>query len=361
MCLRFVFLLITRVAAGLRLARREKARNIAEILILWGSITGSGLTRLAGWDHPWVIFSTVYLLVRSLLGCLMVLARREVSKDADGTVALRHPWQGQGMITSILRGSDGSCEVVEGDAEPVVARDVGGDVVVATAQILHERVAGGEDPRRPVPFQAPHRPEPGFQPPVIGLDWVVRVLLHGMQRRGDQIVEDPRVNGCAVGGDLGRDGAGAQRSAEEVPRGRQVALRGHQCVDDLARPPVPRRPGRTVHSAGTSGPRPRSPPAEPEASKDRGRARRSHKTSLQPPTIGQRNSAPSGASVAHAPLSAISECPHVRLGVSAFWWPSWPGSPGEALGGGFGRLVAGSDAADSWRVFWPGGVRRCFR
>jgi putative transposase len=34
MCLRFVFLLITRVAAGLRLARREKARNIAEILIL---------------------------------------------------------------------------------------------------------------------------------------------------------------------------------------------------------------------------------------------------------------------------------------------------------------------------------------
>ncbi len=34
MCLRFVFLLITRVAAGLRLSRREEMWNTAEILIL---------------------------------------------------------------------------------------------------------------------------------------------------------------------------------------------------------------------------------------------------------------------------------------------------------------------------------------
>jgi putative transposase len=36
-----------------------------------------------------VIFSSLYLLVRSLLGCLMVLARREVSKDAE-LLVLRH-------------------------------------------------------------------------------------------------------------------------------------------------------------------------------------------------------------------------------------------------------------------------------
>jgi hypothetical protein len=36
-----------------------------------------------------VIFSAVYLLVRRLLGCLMVLARREVSKDAE-LLVLRH-------------------------------------------------------------------------------------------------------------------------------------------------------------------------------------------------------------------------------------------------------------------------------
>jgi putative transposase len=34
MCLRFVFLLITRVVSGLRLSRREEAWQIAEILIL---------------------------------------------------------------------------------------------------------------------------------------------------------------------------------------------------------------------------------------------------------------------------------------------------------------------------------------
>jgi putative transposase len=44
---------------------------------------------LAGWDPRWVIFSVVYLLVRRLLGCLMVLARGEVSKDAE-LLVLRH-------------------------------------------------------------------------------------------------------------------------------------------------------------------------------------------------------------------------------------------------------------------------------
>jgi hypothetical protein len=58
MCLRFVFLLITRLTAWLRLSRREEAQKIAEILILrhqlavlWGSITGSGLGSQPGWDH----------------------------------------------------------------------------------------------------------------------------------------------------------------------------------------------------------------------------------------------------------------------------------------------------------------------
>jgi hypothetical protein len=36
-----------------------------------------------------VIFSAVYLFVRCLLGCLMVLARREVSMDAE-LLVLRH-------------------------------------------------------------------------------------------------------------------------------------------------------------------------------------------------------------------------------------------------------------------------------
>lgn len=40
-------------------------------------------------DHRSVIFSVAYPLVRCLLGCLMMLARREVSKDAE-LLVLRH-------------------------------------------------------------------------------------------------------------------------------------------------------------------------------------------------------------------------------------------------------------------------------
>jgi hypothetical protein len=92
-----------------------------------------------------------------------------------------------------------------------VLRDVGGDVVVATAQVLHEGVRGGDDLRRAMPLQAPHRPEPGFQPSVICLDRVIRILLNDVQRRGNQLVEDLRVNRSAVGRGLDRDGSGSQR------------------------------------------------------------------------------------------------------------------------------------------------------
>ena len=115
----------------------------------------------------------------------------------------------------------------------MAAGDVGGDVGVTAAQVLHEGVTG-EKPRWAMPFQAVHRPEPGLQPPVICLDRVVRVLLGDVQRRGDHLVEDPRVGWCAVGRDLGRDRARAQRPGEEAPSGRQVTARRQQNIDDLA-------------------------------------------------------------------------------------------------------------------------------
>jgi putative transposase len=54
-----------------------------------------------------VIFSVVYLLVRCLLGCLMVLARREVSKDAE-LLVLRHE-------TAVLRRQIGRVRYQPGD------------------------------------------------------------------------------------------------------------------------------------------------------------------------------------------------------------------------------------------------------
>jgi hypothetical protein len=85
-----------------------------------------------------------------------------------------------------------------------------------------------------VALHATHRPEPGFEPSVVCLDRTIRVLLNGVQGRGDQLVEDPRVDGCAVGRDFDRDRAGPQRPGEEAPGSCQVAPRGQQDVDDLA-------------------------------------------------------------------------------------------------------------------------------
>jgi hypothetical protein len=61
-------------------------------------------------------------------------------------------------------------------------RDVGRKFIVAAAEILDEGVPGGHDPRGPVALQPAHRPQPRFQPAVIGLDRVVRVPLDGVQR-----------------------------------------------------------------------------------------------------------------------------------------------------------------------------------
>ncbi len=69
---------------------------------------------------------------------------------------------------------------------------------------------------------------------MVGFDRVVRVTLDGMQRRGDQLVQDPRVGRGAVGGDLGRDRAQAQRPDEEPPGCDQVTTRGEQNADDLS-------------------------------------------------------------------------------------------------------------------------------
>ncbi len=77
--------------------------------------------------------------------------------------------------------SDGHRELVECCANPVAGGDVGGEFVVAPAEVLDEGVPGGHGLSGPVAFESAHRPEPGFQPSVICFDRVVRVALDGMQ------------------------------------------------------------------------------------------------------------------------------------------------------------------------------------
>src|SRR5260370_40362724 len=56
---------------------------------LWGPITRSHLGGLPGWRSSLGDFSVVYLFASCPLRCLMVRARREVSKDAE-LLVLRH-------------------------------------------------------------------------------------------------------------------------------------------------------------------------------------------------------------------------------------------------------------------------------
>jgi hypothetical protein len=50
---------------------------------------------------------------------------------------------------------------------------------------------------------------------VIGFDQVARVPLDGLQRTGDELIQDARIGRGAVGGDLGRDRAHAQRARRD--------------------------------------------------------------------------------------------------------------------------------------------------
>lgn len=126
-------------------------------------------------------------------------------------------------VPRCVAGSDSEGEVVEGDAEPVAARDPGGNVVVAAAQVLNEGMSRSENPGRAVTLESSHRPEASLQPPVTCLDRVVRMPLHGVQARGNQLIGDSRVSGRAVRRNLGRDRAGAQCPGEGAPCGGQEA------------------------------------------------------------------------------------------------------------------------------------------
>jgi hypothetical protein len=67
--------------------------------------------------------------------------------------------------------------LAERDGKSKVARLVGGDLVMAATQVLHERVAGGKYPQPGHGLDPAHRSQPSFQLRVVGLDPIVGVSL----------------------------------------------------------------------------------------------------------------------------------------------------------------------------------------
>src|SRR5689334_6804107 len=66
---------------------------------------------------------------------------------------------------------------------------------MAAADVLDERVPGGDYLYAAELVEPAHRPQSGLQPSVIGFDRVVSVLLGDMTGRRRQLFEHPRVSG----------------------------------------------------------------------------------------------------------------------------------------------------------------------
>src|SRR5918998_6676625 len=75
--------------------------------------------------------------------------------------------------------------------------------VVAATEVLHESVSGTDHPCRTKSFETAHRPQPSLQPPMIGFDGIVPVLLGDVAGGGYQLLDHSRVGRCPVGGHLG--------------------------------------------------------------------------------------------------------------------------------------------------------------
>jgi hypothetical protein len=75
------------------------------------------------------------------------------------------------------------------------------EFVVAAADVLDECVSRADHAGRAEPL----RPRIGRSrdlSSMIGLDQIIRVLLHDMARRRQQLIEHPRVGRCPVGAHL---------------------------------------------------------------------------------------------------------------------------------------------------------------
>jgi hypothetical protein len=69
---------------------------------------------------------------------------------------------------------------------------------------------------------------------MISFNGIVRILLHNVARRGQQLIENPRVGRRPISAHLGWAWAVVQGTGKESASGRQIPLLGDQDIDDLA-------------------------------------------------------------------------------------------------------------------------------
>ena len=100
----------------------------------------------------------------------------------SGAVALTWIVAAVDRGVSVSSGSDRRASSVNACSIASMTARVDAEFVVAAAEVLHERVTADDHAGGAVAFEAAHRSEPGFEPAVVALDPVVRVLLSVVKR-----------------------------------------------------------------------------------------------------------------------------------------------------------------------------------
>ena len=135
---------------------------------------------------------------------------------------------------SHVSGSDCNRELVEGERHAPIRRLVGGQLVVASPEILDEAMPGDDHPGTGVLLESSHRSQPRLETAMVGLDPIVGVPLGAVPRRWEQLLQHDRVGRCLVGDDLDRLDLGRADGPLEAPVGRgSVTPRTDPLVNDL--------------------------------------------------------------------------------------------------------------------------------
>jgi hypothetical protein len=95
--------------------------------------------------------------------------------------------------------SDRLGKLVKCDRQPPGRWLLDRQLVVPSTNVLDEGMSRDDHPGAAVSLEASHRPQPGLEASVIGLDVVVGIPLSAMPRRWQQLLQYHRIRRCPVG------------------------------------------------------------------------------------------------------------------------------------------------------------------